>query len=153
MLDLETAGRGKSLADGTDCQGAAVQHAKRGIAKGVDALSVQIRLQHAAENVVNCPVREPLPDDHNTPESLSGGRIAGLQGSGNRPGSDARIHQLQRLQDSFVDRPMVDRFFYVVRKMRGGVSATTANAVLTTMHSLDPHGVCRTLVLTVAGCH
>jgi hypothetical protein len=39
------------------------------------------------------------------PESVSGGRLAGLQGAGNHSRDFARIHHLQRPHDSFRNRP------------------------------------------------
>src|SRR5271166_3158556 len=51
---------------------------KGGIGEGANALRVNVLFQDAAEHVVNCLVREALPDvpdDHKTPESLSGGRL------------------------------------------------------------------------------
>ena len=39
-----------------------MQHAKGGIAKRIDALGVNILLQQAAENIVNCLVREALDE-------------------------------------------------------------------------------------------
>src|SRR5271165_1917620 len=66
MLGFQTSGGGETLANHADRQRATVQHAKGGIAQGVDALGVQVLLQQAAENVVNCLVREALPDDHSS---------------------------------------------------------------------------------------
>jgi hypothetical protein len=56
MLGFQATGRGEALTNHTDRQRTAVQHAKGGIAEGIDPLGVKIVLQHAAENVVNCLV-------------------------------------------------------------------------------------------------
>jgi hypothetical protein len=102
-----------------------MQHAKGGIAKRIDALGVNILLQQAAENIVNCLVREALV----APESVSGGGLAGQPRAGKRSRHFARIYQLRRLQDSFRNRSTQARFFYVAPKMRGCLRcrrATTA---------------------------
>src|SRR6202162_5414439 len=74
MLGFQTTGGGEALANRTDRQRAAVQHAKGGIAEGIDTLGVKILLQQAAENVVNCLVRETLPDDHSSSRIGVGGK-------------------------------------------------------------------------------
>jgi hypothetical protein len=53
------------------------------------------------------------------PESLSGGRLAGLPRAGNRPRDFARINQLRRLHDSFRNHPAAARYFYVAGKNEG----------------------------------
>src|SRR6478609_2767847 len=54
-----------------------------------------------------------------TPESMSGGRLAGHPSAGNRPHNFARIYRLRRLHDSFRNYPAAARFFYVAENMRG----------------------------------
>lgn len=64
MLGLQAARGGQALANGADRQRAAVQHAKRGIAKRVDPLGVKVLFQQIAKHVANSLIREALPDDH-----------------------------------------------------------------------------------------
>ena len=51
MLGVQATGGGEALADSADCEGRAAQHAERSIAERIDALGVQVMLQHAAKNL------------------------------------------------------------------------------------------------------
>ena len=41
-----------------------MQHAERGVGKAVNALGVQVPVEHTAEDLANFVEGEPLPDDH-----------------------------------------------------------------------------------------
>jgi hypothetical protein len=65
MLGQHATRGGQAMADGSDGERAAVQHAEGGVAQAVDALGMQIRTEHAAENLTDLIARELAGGRHN----------------------------------------------------------------------------------------
>src|SRR5271156_5156146 len=62
----------------TDRKRGAVQHAEGGVAQRVDALGMQVVVQHAAKDLANLVEgKSPLPDDHCIPRPAVAGREIG----------------------------------------------------------------------------
>src|SRR5689334_18069489 len=64
MLGQHAAGGSQAVADGGDGERTAVQHAEGGVAEAVDALGMQVRTEHAAENLTNLSERELAGQGH-----------------------------------------------------------------------------------------
>src|ERR1700745_1213328 len=64
MLGQHATSGGQSVADGGDGKRAAVQHAEGGVAQAVDPLGMQVRAEHAAENLTNLVERELVGEAH-----------------------------------------------------------------------------------------
>src|ERR1700759_828803 len=64
MLGQCAASGGQSMADGGNRKRTAVQHAAGGVAETVDALGMQVRAKHAAENLTNLRERELAGQGH-----------------------------------------------------------------------------------------
>src|SRR6185295_1725827 len=64
MLGQDPASGGQAVADGGDGERTAVQHAEGGVTQAVDALGMQIRAKHAAENLTNLVERELAGEGH-----------------------------------------------------------------------------------------
>src|ERR1700759_3419913 len=64
MLGQCAASGGQAVADGGNRKRAAVQHAEGGVAEAVDALGMQVRTEHAAENLTNLSERELAGQGH-----------------------------------------------------------------------------------------
>src|SRR3954462_8911020 len=64
MLGQDPASSGQSVADGGDGKRTTAQHAEGGFAEAADALGMQVRAKHAAENLANIIERELTGEAH-----------------------------------------------------------------------------------------